>query len=162
MRLRCIAFLPPAALVTGLIFLLTSVLMAKFESGIESNFSTSEVPDPIALVRYETQCERLERQIREVARDVSSCEALPGCLRSENICPVSMAAELARTYDRLRVTASERCTGLKTYVTQVSASCTSDGMGCGTELCAAPPASNRSESAKSGLFLESSPGVFVF
>ena len=73
-----------------------------------------------------------------------------------------MAAELAKTYARLRVMASERCTGLKTYVTQVSATCTSDGMGCGNELCAAPPPLARSEEAETGLSLESTPGVFVF
>jgi hypothetical protein len=154
MRVRCIAFIPPAALVTGLIFLLASSIV----SGLEA---TLLAPAPEALgsyeiVRYETECEILERRIEEVARDVRSCEALPGCLRSENICPDYMQEEIAREYERLRLAVGERCTGVPTYVARVAATCSSSVVDCSTGLCVG------TEEVGGAISPSRAPDVFLF
>ena len=152
MRTRCIAFLPPAALATGLVFLLTSSIV----SGLEATFEVRQPAASLEIVRYETECEILERRIEEVARDVQSCEALPGCLRSENICPAYMQEEIALEYERLRFAVRERCAGVPTYVTRVAAICSSSIVKCSTELCAG---ANVSEE---GIMPSPAPNVFLF
>lgn len=123
MRVRFIAFLPPAALVTGLLLLLSysivSTLEANFSRGGDETLTTFEI------VQYETECESLGRRIEAIARDVRSCQALPGCLRSENICPVAIQEEMALEYQGLRIQAQSRCAELPTHVSLVSAMCSS-------------------------------------
>jgi len=68
MQLRCIAFLPLAALVTGLVFLLASSIV----SGLEATLAPPEQVASFEIVRYETECEILERRIEEVAIATSS------------------------------------------------------------------------------------------
>ena len=84
---------------------------------------------------YETECERLDRRIEEVAREVHSCEALPGCLRSENICPASMQAAIARGYERLRLAVRERFVGAPTFVTRIGAACSISVVDCSKKCC---------------------------
>jgi len=131
MPLRCIAFLPLAAIVTGLILLLTSSLV----SGLESTLVVSSSNRVFEVVRYETECELLERRIEEVARDIRSCEALPGCLQTKNLCPTGFREELMLEWERLRLGVQSGCTGLPTYATRVSTTCSSSGSDCSTGLC---------------------------
>lgn len=155
MRLRCLAFLPPAAGMTALSLLLASSIV----SGLESHLvrpAKAAPSGPFELVRYETECEMLERRIQEVARDVQSCQALPGCLESENICPDAMQRELAHEYERLRASVVERCTGVPTYVTRVAATCPSGAPVCTSELCS-EPASDRPRLTRDAM-----PGTFLF
>ena len=152
MRLRCIVFVPPAALVTGGIFLLTSSIV----SALESTFAT---PEPVAhyeIVRFETECEALEEQTAELARFVDSCEALPGCLESQNICPSAMREELAEEYNRLRLEVQSRCTGLPVYATPVSASCALPAEDCSQGSC---DAADADWEGASGI---DAPNVFLF
>jgi hypothetical protein len=152
MQLRCIAFLPPAALVTGLLFLLASSIV----SGLEATLAPPEQVTSFEIVRYETECEMLERRIEEVARDVHACEALPGCLRSENICPASMQEEIAREYERLRLAVRERCAGVPTYVTRAGAVCSGSVVDCSKGRCVG------SIVDEDGITASPAPGVFLF
>jgi hypothetical protein len=152
MRVRRIAFLPPAALVTGALFFLTSSIV----SGLESTLVQQKVSDAIPIALYETECELLERRIEEVARDIQSCEALPGCLQSQNLCPEALQTQLSEEYDRLRWAVGERCAGVPTYVTRVSATCAEDSVDCSVGLC---PESNESSPDPSS---SPDPGIFLF
>jgi hypothetical protein len=137
MRIRFIAFLLPAALVTVLILLTSSVITSKLVSNLEQRMTGGQVSATVAKVRYETECESFARRIEAVARDAQSCEALPGCLRSQNICPVELQQQLAHEYDVLRRVASERCSELPTYVTRVAASCVVIPEDCSLGQCRA-------------------------
>jgi hypothetical protein len=152
MQFRFIAFVPPAALVTGLVFLLTSSIV----SGLEATLAPAEQVGTIELVRYETECETLESRIEELAREVQSCEAIPGCLRSENLCPAYVQEEISREYERLRLTVRERCAGVPTTVTRVSAICSSSGVKCPTGLCDGMKISDEA------MMSSPAPGVFFF
>lgn len=152
MRIRCIAFLPPAALATGLVFLLTSSIV----SGLEATLEVRQLARSLEIVRYQTECEILKRRIEEVARDVQSCEALPGCLRSENICPAYMQEEIAREYESLRIAVRERCAGVPTFVTHGAATCSSSVVHCPTGLCVETNVSGE------GIMPSPAPSVFLF
>jgi hypothetical protein len=146
MRIRFIAFiafLPPAALVTALILLIASSLV----STLEQRITGGDASAGFETVRYETECESLARRIEAVARDVQSCEALPGCLRSENICPVELQGELAHEYEVLRRVARDRCSDLPTHVTRVAASCSADPQPCSLEECGPPSQANSERGA---------------
>lgn len=119
MRIRCIAFILPAALITAAILLLTSAIV----SGLESRFSASEPSSVFEIVRHETECDGLWRRIAQVARGGHSCEAMPGCLSSQNICPLTLQREFAAAYEELRQTVESRCGDLRRSVTRVSTTC---------------------------------------
>jgi hypothetical protein len=135
MRVRYIALLPLAALMTGLVFLLTSLIV----SSLEKRFSRSEAPAAFEIVRYETECDSLRRRIEEAARDLDACEAFPGCLNSQNICPVVMQDELMLEYEGLRRAAESRCAEVPVYVTLVSATCPITADDCAERNCSRAP-----------------------
>lgn len=155
MRLRCIAFLPPAAIMTGLIFLLTSSIV----SALESKFARSDRVDRFEIVRHESQCEFLERRLDEVARDVHSCEALPGCLHSTKLCPERILDELSDDYDRLRFALRDECPGSASQVARVSLTCSTDARDCTLGHC---DASGTAVSFERELKTTRLPSTFVF
>ena len=77
MRIRCIAFLPLASLITCVLFLLASSFLVAIETTLAPlivSESTAIAGTPtIELIRFETECEGLRRRIEELARD--ACEA---------------------------------------------------------------------------------------
>ena len=139
MRIRCIAFLPLAALATGLLFLMASSLFSTIEStlvpAIVPAIAAGAGTPTFELIRYETECEGLRRRIEELARDASSCDAHPGCLESPILCPIVMGRDLALQYDRLRRAARSRCTGLPTYATRAGSSCSHADDACVARRC---------------------------
>ncbi|MEE8164816.1 MAG: hypothetical protein V3T64_04545 [Myxococcota bacterium] len=145
MRIRCIAFLPPAALITCVQFLLASSFVSTVESTVAPVMMPFIVPaiaagaatPTIELIRFETECEGLRRRIEELARVASSCDAHPGCLRSPILCPIVMGQDLELEYDRLRSAAQSRCTGLPTYATRAGRSCPVGDDVCEARLCSA-------------------------
>jgi len=137
MHVRYFAFLLPAALITGLIFSLTSSIV----SALEVRFIRSPLFETIQIARHETDCEFLERRIEQVAVDLRSCQALPGCLESQNVCPPAMLEDFGEEYARLRNDVLERCSDVPTYATRVSATCSRGVEACETDRCGMTPTS---------------------
>jgi len=141
MRIRCIAFLPLAALMTCVLLLLASSFVSTIESTlvpvIVPASAVGAVTPMIELIRFETECEGLRRRIEELARDANSCDAHPGCLESPILCPLVMGPDLERKYDRLRSAAQSRCKGLPTYATPAGRSCPVGDDACEMRLCSA-------------------------
>ena len=141
MRIRCIAFLPLAVLITCMLFLLASSFLATIETKLVplsvSDSAAGAGTPTIELIRFETECEGLRRRIEELARDASRCDAHPGCLRSPIRCPIVMGAELELEYDRLRSAARSRCIGLPTYATRAGGPCSVGDDACEARLCGA-------------------------
>lgn len=153
MRFRVNAFSSSASLMTSWMLLLTSSIV----SGLGS---TLEMSDPdggtIDLVRYETECELLERRVQEVARDVRSCQALPGCLYSASICPDTIQSELDHEYEQLRLAVRERCTELFPIASQTIETCSSVGNDCSMAACMVQGINEEQ------IFRSSIPGIFLF
>ncbi|MBJ19036.1 MAG: hypothetical protein CL933_06380 [Deltaproteobacteria bacterium] len=86
MRFRLITFLPPAALITlALLFSASS-----FVPGVERSLigEWDRVPTPIRVQRFEAECDLLQREIDELSRSVTYCDAEPGAGPSERPRPV--------------------------------------------------------------------------
>ncbi len=154
MRMRCVVFLPLAAVITGALFALTvSIVWA-----LEARLAPPPASPAIAISLHETECEQLRRRISELAREASACEAHPGCLHSPILCPIVMREERAREYEALRSAVESRCSGLPTYATHGWGSCTrADGV-CRIEAQACRPPQSWTKEIES-------PGaarVFVF
>ena len=164
MRIRCIAFLPLAALITCGLLLLASSFVSTIESTLAPVIVPLIVPasaagavtPTIELIRFETECEGLRRRIEELARDASSCDAHPGCLESPILCPMVMGKDLEREYDRLRSAAQSRCKGLPTYATPAGRSCPVGDDACEARLCSAQ------DGWAAEVALSAPPTVFLF
>jgi hypothetical protein len=63
----------------------------------------------IEPVRYESSCAAVQRQVDEIGRSATACEADPGCLLSPILCPVVLDENRAREYDRLRDWLDREC-----------------------------------------------------
>ena len=107
MRLRLIAFLPPAALVTFLLLVSASSFVSAVEQSLIAE--SAAVLVPIRVQSYESECDVLTRELRTLSHAVTSCDAEPSCLGSPLLCPVTMDANAEREYQRLRSALSERC-----------------------------------------------------
>ncbi len=142
MRIRCIVFLPLAALITCVLFLLASSLVSTIELTLAPVIAPFILADSggaatptLELIRFETECEGLRRRIEALARDASSCDVYPGCLQSPIRCPIVMGEDLELEYDRLRRAAQSRCTGLPTSATRSDRSCSVGDDACEARLC---------------------------
>lgn len=98
MRLRLLAFVPPAAMITAI--LLVSALEAKLAPTVSS---------AIPIQRYESFCDGLERKIEVLSRAAPSCEQDIQCLGSPILCPIAMDKKMQREYRELQVERSELC-----------------------------------------------------
>jgi len=107
MRLRLIAFLPPAALVTFLLLVSASSFVSAIEKSLAAE--SEAVLIPIRVQSYESECDALGRELRTLSHAVTNCDAEPLCLGSPLLCPVTMDANAEREYQRLRSALSDRC-----------------------------------------------------
>ena len=105
MRLRLLAFVPPAVLIAALLLASASSLV----SAIEARIVPEPSPPPITLTRYESECELLFRQAHELSHAATSCEVDPECEESPLLCPVATDVEIEREYQTLRRELHERC-----------------------------------------------------
>ena len=105
MRLRYIAFLPLAALMTLVLFGSASSLVSALDRSL-----SAEVESPsMRLVRFETECDVLYREIHTLSHEVTTCQAEPTCSRSPLLCPVVVDEEFDREYRRLRTALNQEC-----------------------------------------------------
>ena len=105
MRLRLIVFLPLAALITLGLFASTSSLV----SALDRSLSAEAERPSMRLVRYETECDVLYREIHTLSHEVTTCQVEPTCSGSPLLCPVVMDEAFERDYRRLRTALNERC-----------------------------------------------------
>ena len=126
MHARWIVFVPPAAVVTGSLFFLSSAI----SSTLEARLRPPPEPSTFALVRYETECERLSRRIEELAWEATTCEVHPGCLGVPSLCPIVMSAALESEYQQLQDAMLARCAGQPTYARRSESGCPSGLHGC--------------------------------
>ena len=106
MRFRLLAFLPIAFLMTMLCLFSASTLVSAVEPPLGGIRSGS-----IDLRLYETSCDVLARELRELGRRATSCDRDLLCLDSPILCPVLFEKEEAREYARLQARYEEGCTG---------------------------------------------------
>lgn len=157
MRVQSIAFVPPAALVTGLLFFLTSSLVSAIEGAFVPPSPDAPGTAVHEIVRHETECEALRRRIEEVAQDANTCERHAGCLGSPLLCPIVMAEGLELEYERLRSAVLERCIDVPTYAMPASSSICGEGdADCAAAVC------HLSEEWSEPVTGATTPGVFVF
>lgn len=121
MRLRLLAFLPIAGVITFAIL----VSAASIVSALERSVVPPTAPEPpIRVSRFETECERLVRDLHELTHEASSCETQSACAASPLLCPVALDTNLDREFQRLRSALHARCDyslGLLDYAWQGSA-----------------------------------------
>jgi len=104
MRLRLLAFVPPAAVISAVILVSASSLV----SALEAKF-TPTVSSAIPIQRYESFCDRLERKIEVLSRAATSCDQDIQCLGSPILCPIAMDEEMQREYRELQAERSSQC-----------------------------------------------------
>ena len=104
MRLRLLAFVPPAALITGALLVSASSLV----SALETSF-TPTVSSAIEITRFVSRCDELDQEIDALSRAATSCDQDLQCLRSPILCPISMDERMARDYRALREERREQC-----------------------------------------------------
>jgi hypothetical protein len=160
MRIRCIAFLPPAALITCVLLLLLSSLASTIESTLAPvilpALAAGASTPTIELIRFETECEGSRRRSEGLAADASSCDGHPGCLQSPILCPMPMGRDLELERDRPRSAAQSRCTGLPTDATPAGRDCSLGDDACEARLCSAQ------DGWAAELALPDPPTVFFF
>ena len=105
MRLRLLAFLPLAGLITFLLLLSAS----SFVSALERSVVPEEVPGPMRITKYETVCEGLFRELHALSHEVSSCSDRPACEGSPLLCPAALDEEVDHAYRRLRTALHAQC-----------------------------------------------------
>jgi hypothetical protein len=104
MRLRLLAFFPPAAFVTAVLLVSVSSLVSALETSL-----TPDVMIAVKVQRYESDCDVLKRKINELSRNATSCDADLQCLSSPILCPIEMDAAQEREYRNLRAEFAMRC-----------------------------------------------------
>jgi hypothetical protein len=107
MRLRLIAFFPPAVLIAALLLVTASSFVSAVERSLieESNLT----PAPIRVQRHETECDALRRELETLFQTATSCDRDTACLRSPLLCPITMNPAAERRYRELRLTLADRC-----------------------------------------------------
>ena len=104
MRLRLLAFVPPATLISAAVLISASSLV----SALESNFTYDAIPT-ISLERFESRCDGLDREIEALSRAATNCDQDIQCLASPILCPIAMNEEAEREYLALREERREHC-----------------------------------------------------
>ncbi|MEM9177754.1 MAG: hypothetical protein AAGC67_21295 [Myxococcota bacterium] len=105
MRLRLLAFLPVAGLITFLLLLSASSLV----SALERSVVPDEIPGPMRITKYETVCEGLFRELHALSHEVAACTGQSACVDSPLLCPAALDDEIDHTYRRLRTALHEQC-----------------------------------------------------
>ena len=119
MRLRILACLPVAALITFIALLSAS----SFVSALEGSASSLEglpsgrgghgggfgSPASITILRHESECDRLFREAHALSHEVTTCELAPACQGSPLLCPAAQDQRVERAFERLRSVLHERC-----------------------------------------------------
>jgi hypothetical protein len=146
MQIRLILFLPVAALIAALLLTLASSILSALEAEL-----VPETAPAIKLVRYESTCAAIQRQVEEMARAATSCEADPSCLVSPIVCPVVMDEARELEYERLRDTLEDECGIVRTASYRSSGRTPYEAEICGV--------SAEAGAARSG---EPAPETFVF
>lgn len=156
MRFRLLAFIPPAALISAALLVSASSLV----SALEATF-VQAAPSVIAIERFETRCEVLDRKIGALSRAATSCDQDLQCLRSPILCPIAMDEEMERDYRALREERYEQC-GVPRIPSELSSRSFSrdsvEAMTIDSSACSSAP--NWQERAASGRATK--PNVFVF
>ena len=104
MRLRLLAFVPPAALISGVLLMSASSLV----SALESTF-IPPVSSTFSIERFESRCEQLDREIAVLSRGATACDQDLQCLYSPIVCPIAMDPEAERNYQALQAERSDHC-----------------------------------------------------
>jgi len=104
MRLRLLAFIPPAALISAALLVSASSLVSALESTLTPIASSA-----IEIERFESRCDELDREIEALSRAATSCDQDLQCLRSPILCPIAMDEEMEREYRTLREERRESC-----------------------------------------------------
>jgi hypothetical protein len=104
MRLRLLAFVPPAAVISALLLVSASSLVSALEAKLTPNVSSA-----ILIQRYESFCDGLERRIEVLSRAATSCDQDIQCLGSPILCPIAMDEEMQREYRELQAERIEQC-----------------------------------------------------
>lgn len=104
MRLRLLAFVPPATAITVALLISASTLVSALEASL-----TPVVIPTIPIERFESQCEILDRRIAALSRSATSCNEDLHCLGSPILCPVAMDAKDERDYQALLEQHREHC-----------------------------------------------------
>ncbi len=117
MRLRILACLPVAALITFLVMVSASSALEGSVSALEGaegmrggrHVEGFGAQAPIPLVRRESECDRLFREAHTLSHEVTTCELAPACNGSPLLCPAAQDARVERAFERLRSALHERC-----------------------------------------------------
>ncbi len=106
MRLRLLAFLPLAGLITLLLLSSAASLVSALESSVVGGASSS---GPMPVTKYETPCDALVRQLHALSHEVSHCGEATACGESPLLCPAALDEEIDQTYRRLRTALHAQC-----------------------------------------------------
>lgn len=101
---RLLAFVPPATAITAALFASTSSFMLTLETSVTSDRMTAHV-----IRRFESACDVLSREIRQISSAATNCDADLQCLGSPILCPITMDVEEELEYRRLRAEFSRQC-----------------------------------------------------
>ena len=112
MRIRLLAFILPATLISAALLIVATSLV----SALESKFMPA-VRSTIELVRFESRCDVLNRKIGAISRSATNCEEDLQCLGSPILCPIVMDERTEREYRALREELAEQC-GMPTRVSK--------------------------------------------
>ena len=115
MRLRLIAFVPVAMLVSFLISVSVSSLVSALAESILVR--TQPSLEPIRIQPFESECDRLSREFETIMQfsDIAytsvarNCQLKPRCLESPLLCPIATDIQIEREYQRLRIALHTRC-----------------------------------------------------
>ncbi len=108
MRLRLLAFLPFAGLATGLLLFSAASLVSALERSFYPEPAGSN--PPIRIGRFESECERLDRELASLRESVLSRYELQGAMvRSPLLWSVAHDGQIGLDYDRIRTLLNERC-----------------------------------------------------
>lgn len=101
---RLLAFVPPATAITAALFASTSSFMLTLETSVTSDRMTVHV-----IRRFESVCDVLSRENRQISRAATNCDADLQCLGSPILCPITMDVEEELGYRRLRAEFGREC-----------------------------------------------------
>ena len=106
MRLRLLACLPLAGLITFLTFFTASSLVSALEGSVAVEEPTL---GPMRVTKYESVCEGLFRKLHALSHEVTGCSERAACEGSPLLCPAALDEEIDHTYRRLRTALHEQC-----------------------------------------------------
>ena len=107
MRLRLLACLPVAGLITFLLFLSAASLVSALERSVTGEEALLE---PMRLTKLETVCDGLFRELHALSHEASICGERARCAeRSPLLCPAALDEDVDDAYRRLRTALHAQC-----------------------------------------------------